>query len=436
MVGQGIMSTTATRQVLRQLADRFGIVGEAPAMVSAITKLLQVAPTDLTVLVTGETGTGKEVFAHALHELSTRKKYPFVSVNCGAIPETLLESELFGAEKGAFTGAVEQRKGFFEAAHKGTIFLDEIGEMPIGTQVKLLRILESGEFSRLGSSDMQKVDVRVVAATNRDLLYEVRQGRFRQDLFFRLNSVNIHLPPLRQHLDDIPLYVEYFAERVADRSALVFDGIDPDAIVLLSQQAWQGNVRELRNIIETMVTLERGARITRAMIERYLPTPSPADEMPMTGLVRIHDVHPPNGQTADIQMMYRTLLQLTNDVTEIKAVLRHLLTMSIEAMPAVPTAVPTPITPVPTMPFAATPASAIPNTAAPNVAFHKNQHDANNVGVIRVNDEPTLDLATLERTTIDMALRRTQGNRREAAKLLGISERTLYRKIDEYGIDL
>jgi transcriptional regulator with PAS, ATPase and Fis domain len=386
--------------------------------------------------VTGETGTGKEVFAHALHELSTRKKYPFVSVNCGAIPETLLESELFGAEKGAFTGAVEQRKGFFEAAHKGTIFLDEIGEMPIGTQVKLLRILESGEFSRLGSSDMQKVDVRVVAATNRDLLYEVRQGRFRQDLFFRLNSVNIHLPPLRQHLDDIPLYVEYFAERVADRSALVFDGIDPDAIVLLSQQAWQGNVRELRNIIETMVTLERGARITRAMIERYLPTPSPADEMPMTGLVRLHDVHPPNGQTADIQMMYRTLLQLTNDVTEIKAVLRHLLTMSIEAMPAVPTAVPTPITPVPTMPFAATPASAIPNTAAPNVAFHKNQHDANNVGVIRVNDEPTLDLATLERTTIDMALRRTQGNRREAAKLLGISERTLYRKIDEYGIDL
>jgi DNA-binding NtrC family response regulator len=156
----------------------------------------------------------------------------------------------------------------------------------------------------------------------------------------------------------------------------------------------------------------------------------------MTGLVRIHDVHPPNGQTADIQMMYRTLLQLTNDVTEIKAVLRHLLTMSIEAMPAVPTAVPTPITPVPTMPFAATPASAIPNPAAPNVAFHKNQHDANNVGVIRVNDEPTLDLATLERTTIDMALRRTQGNRREAAKLLGISERTLYRKIDEYGIDL
>lgn len=430
------MSTTATRQVLRQLADRFGIVGEAPAMVSAITKLLQVAPTDLTVLVTGETGTGKEVFAHALHELSTRKKYPFVSVNCGAIPETLLESELFGAEKGAFTGAVEQRKGFFEAAHKGTIFLDEIGEMPIGTQVKLLRILESGEFSRLGSSDMQKVDVRVVAATNRDLLYEVRQGRFRQDLFFRLNSVNIHLPPLRQHLDDIPLYVEYFAERVADRNALVFDGIDADAVLLLSQQAWQGNVRELRNIIETMVTLERGARITRAMVERYLPAPSPVDDMPMTGLMRIHDMAPPNGQTADIPMMYRTLLQLTNDVTEIKAVLRHLLTMSIEAVPTPPSAVPTPITPVSPMPYTTAPTSVVPHTSTFNVALQKNQHDANNVGVIRVNDEPTLDLATLERNTIDLALRRTQGNRREAAKLLGISERTLYRKIDEYGIDI
>ena len=430
------MSTTATRQVLRQLADRFGIVGEAPAMVSAITKLLQVAPTDLTVLVTGETGTGKEVFAHALHELSTRKKYPFVSVNCGAIPETLLESELFGAEKGAFTGAVEQRKGFFEAAHKGTIFLDEIGEMPVGTQVKLLRILESGEFSRLGSSDVQKVDVRVVAATNRDLLYEVRQGRFRQDLFFRLNSVNIHLPPLRQHLDDIPLYVEYFAERVADRNALVFEGIDADAVSLLSQQAWQGNVRELRNIIETMVTLERGTRITRAMVERYLPAPAAAEEFPMTSLVRIHDMAQANGQTADIPMMYRTLLQLTNDVTEIKAVLRHLLTMSMEAVPAQPTSTTAPLVPVPVASYPTGSKPAMPATAVSNPAFHKNAHDANNVGVIRVHDEPTLDLATLERSTIDLALRRTQGNRREAAKLLGISERTLYRKIDEYGIDL
>lgn len=425
------MSSTATRQVLRQLADRFGIVGEAPAMVSAITKLLQVAPTDLTVLVTGETGTGKEVFAHALHELSNRKKHPFVSVNCGAIPETLLESELFGAEKGAFTGAVEQRKGFFESAHRGTIFLDEIGEMPIGTQVKLLRILESGEFSRLGSSDVLKVDVRVVAATNRDLLYEVRQGRFRQDLFFRLNSVSIHLPPLRQHLDDIPLYVEYFAERVADKNALVFDGIDADAIGLLTQQPWQGNVRELRNIVETMVTLERGARITASMLERYLPVAAPIDEPPMMGLMRLHDATPPPGQNADVQTMYRTLLQLTNDVAEIKAVLRHLVAMSIGATPTVDTgngqATSFPVVP-------ATPLVPTPEPVS-GAAFQRTRHDANNVGVIHVSSEPSLDLAAIELRTIEQALRRTQGNRREAAKLLGISERTLYRKIDEHSLE-
>ena len=220
-----------------------------------MTRLLQVAPTDLTVLVTGETGTGKEVFAHAVHELSTRKKAPFVSVNCGAIPETLLESELFGAEKGAFTGSVEQRKGFFETANRGTIFLDEIGEMPIATQVKLLRILESGEYSRLGSSDMLKVDVRVVAATNRDLAYEVRQGRFRQDLYFRLNSVNIHLPPLRQHPEDIELLAEHFALRAAEKNDLVYGGVDPLALNLLNQRPWPGNVRELKAFVERAVLI-------------------------------------------------------------------------------------------------------------------------------------------------------------------------------------
>ena len=180
------------------LRDRFGIIGESELMREVILKLLKVAPTDLTVLITGETGTGKEVFAHALHGLSERNSQAFVSVNCGAIPETLLESELFGHEKGAFTGAVEQRKGFFEVAHKGTILLDEIGEMPIATQVKLLRILESGEFSRIGSSEVHKVNVRIIAATNRDLNYEIRNGRFRQDLYFRLNSFQLHLPSLRK----------------------------------------------------------------------------------------------------------------------------------------------------------------------------------------------------------------------------------------------
>ena len=394
-----------SRQILRQLTTRFGLVGESDVMQQAMSRLLQVAPTDLTVLITGETGTGKEVFANALHDLSQRKKYPFVSVNCGAIPETLLESELFGAEKGAYTGADEKRKGFFEAANKGTIFLDEIGEMPLNTQVKLLRILESGEFSRLGSSTVQKVDVRVVAATNRDLMYEVRQGRFRQDLFFRLNSVNIHLPPLRQHLDDIPSLVEHFANRAADRNGFPFEGIDPDALDLLETQSWPGNIRELRNVVETMVTLERGAHITEEMTRRYLPNDTMEEPQTTTALVRLRDVQQPTSD-ADMQMLYRTLLQLAGDVSEMKTVLRHLLQITFDHQSADGMV-------SPATGSTRTPASA----SAP----------------VEVDDE-NLNLATIEKMAIEMALRRTQGNRRDAAGLLGISERTLYRKIDEYGL--
>lgn len=393
--------STVSRQLLRQLATRFGLIGESPLMVQALSRLLQVAPTDLSVLITGETGTGKEVFANAVHELSGRKRYPFVSVNCGAIPETLLESELFGAEKGAFTGSVEQRKGFFESAHRGTIFLDEIGEMPVGTQVKLLRILESGEFSRLGSSDVHKVDVRLVAATNRDLAYEVRQGRFRQDLFFRLNSVNIHLPPLRQHIEDLPLLVEHFGQRTADKIAIEYQGIDDAALQHLATLAWPGNVRELRNIVETMVTLEQGARITRDMLDRYLPQTVEELDVPLsTALVRVAEVpRAAPSMDADMAMLYRTLVQLSADVAEMKSVLRHLLSMSVDMQQPAPTDI-RPVAPVP-------PAE------------------------MPLDD---LQLATLERRAIETALRRTQGNRREAAKLLGLSERTLYRKIDDYGL--
>ena len=407
----------ASRQLLRQLAVRFGLIGESPAMVQAMTRLLQVSPTDLTVMITGETGTGKEVFAHAVHELSTRKKGPFVSVNCGAIPETLLESELFGAEKGAFTGSVEQRKGFFETAHRGTIFLDEIGEMPIGTQVKLLRILESGEYSRLGSSDVLKVDVRVVAATNRDLAYEVRQGRFRQDLFFRLNSVNIHLPPLRQHPADIEPLVEHFAQKVADKNIHDYQGIDPDALAILEQQSWPGNVRELRNIIETMVTLEQGARITADMVLRYLPAPEREQQEPLSpnALMRMSGTSGPQNEL-DMQMLYRALLQLSTDVAEVKSVLRHLLSMSVDVQHNVdfPTHGP------------------VHQQASGEVVAIRPLHPVSNAVPDAGDDE--MNLATIEKRAIETALRRTQGNRRESAKMLGISERTLYRKIDEYGL--
>lgn len=399
------MSATATRQVLRQLVTRFGIIGESPLMMQAISRLLQVAPTDLTVLLTGETGTGKEVFAHAVHELSERKKFPFVSVNCSAIPETLLESELFGAQKGAYTGSVEQRKGFFESANKGTIFLDEIGEMPIGTQVKLLRILESGEYTRLGSSEMLKVDVRLVTATNRDLLYEVRQGRFRQDLFFRLNSVNIHLAPLRQHPDDIPLLVEYFAEKTAERASIQYDGIDAEAMLTLTHYAWPGNVRELRNVVETMVTLERGTRITVDMVQRYLPEVEVASSEPVTAIVRVSDVGK-SVPEADIGTMYRALIQLSADVTDVKNVLRRLLAMSVPQS-----------------------GDLSPTSIVPRHAQSTSIREARGASEL-----PTLNVADLERQAIVEALRSSQGNRREAATLLGLSERTLYRKIDEYGL--
>lgn len=388
---------------LQQLEQRFGLVGESLPMATTMAKLVQVAPTDLTVLLTGETGTGKEVFAQSLHAMSMRKRYPFVSVNCGAIPETLLESELFGAEKGAYTGADEKRKGFFEAADRGTIFLDEIGEMPIGTQVKLLRILESGEFSRLGSSTVQQVDVRVIAATNRDLQYEVKQGRFRQDLFYRLNSVNIHLPPLRQHPTDIPRLVEFFGTRASAKAGYVYEGIDDEALRLLEMQPWPGNVRELRNVVETVIALERGKKITARMVEPYL-NPEPEFPQSSTALVRMSEV-PSTPDSIDATMLYKSMLQLTADVSEMKNVLRHLLSMTFE--------------PQQTNGYTVGDESAASNGHTPKSMIG--------------DDE--LNLERIEKVAIELALRKAQGKRREAAKLLGISERTLYRKIDEFGLN-
>lgn len=388
-----------SQEIVQQLEQRFGIVGDSIPMLQAMSRLVQVAPTDLTALITGETGTGKEIFAQALHALSARKRFPFVSVNCGAIPETLLESELFGAEKGAYTGADEKRKGFFEAADRGTIFLDEIGEMSIGTQVKLLRILESGEFSRLGSSSVQRVDTRIIAATNRDLLFEVKQGRFRQDLYFRLNSVNIHLPPLRQHPTDIPLLVEYFATKTADKNGFVYQGIDEQALSQLEALPWHGNVRELRNMIETIVTLERGARITTRTIAPYILPESVTEPHPQA-LMRLTDVYPPFDPN-ETTMLYRSVLQLTAEVYEMKNAIHHLLNVNNRMQDQV-----------------------ITNGDAKLITGDSDQ----------VMEFDELNLAKIERLAIEAALRKTHGRRREAAQLLGISERTLYRKIDEYSL--
>ncbi|MCL5990476.1 MAG: sigma-54 dependent transcriptional regulator [Bacteroidetes bacterium] len=374
-------------------------------MTEVIQKLVQAAPTDLTVLITGETGTGKEIFAKALHGLSNRNKSSFISVNCGAIPETLLESELFGHEKGAFTGAIEQRKGFFESADKGTIFLDEIGEMPVGTQVKLLRILESGEFSRLGSSALRKVDVRVIAATNRDLTYEVREGNFRQDLFFRLNSVKIELPSLRQHIEDIPLLVEYFAQKVSDKLSLKYDGISDDAVKILQGMNWAGNVRELRNLIETLITLEQATYISPDVLRRHIaPALPPGSREPLAtevSMIPLREYAEP--RNIELELIFRTLLEIKNDITDLK---RYFITLNAKLEDLKDKIL---------MP-------------EPVISYTDDKDD------FKIEDN-IIRLEDMEKKLITIALDRFNGNRRQAAQALGISERTLYRKLDDYGID-
>ncbi len=384
---------------------RYGIIGKSRLMTEVIQKLVQAAPTDLTVLITGETGTGKEIFAKALHGLSNRNKSSFISVNCGAIPETLLESELFGHEKGAFTGAIEQRKGFFESADKGTIFLDEIGEMPVGTQVKLLRILESGEFSRLGSSALRKVDVRVIAATNRDLTYEVREGNFRQDLFFRLNSVKIELPSLRQHIEDIPLLVEYFAQKVSDKLSLKYDGISDDAVKILQGMNWAGNVRELRNLIETLITLEQATYISPDVLRRHIaPALPPGSREPLAtevSMIPLREYAEP--RNIELELIFRTLLEIKNDITDLK---RYFITLNAKLEDLKDKIL---------MP-------------EPVISYTDDKDD------FKIEDN-IIRLEDMEKKLITIALDRFNGNRRQAAQALGISERTLYRKLDDYGID-
>ncbi len=389
---------------LRHLLQlRYGIIGESSDIQKAIETIEKVAPTDLSVLITGETGTGKEVFANAIHGLSLRKKHPFLSVNCGAIPETLLESELFGSEKGAFTSSVELRKGFFETADLGTIFLDEIGEMPIGTQVKLLRILETGEYSRLGSSVVRRVDVRIIAATNRVLEQEVQKGNFREDLFFRLNSIQIHLPPLRNHVQDIPVLVDSFSEKISEKLKLNFEGIASESLSILKSLPWPGNIRELKNLIETIVTIEKGAYVTPEILRKYIPLALPEykfrDIPHNNSIITIAKEDIP---ADDTKLMLRTLLELKNEVTDIKLFLGQIAN-DIDGL---------------------------------YLEFDALKDTTNNDIDTEFDDDVVISLAEAEKALIIKALKKHNFNRRMAAKALGISDRTLYRKINEYGIPL
>jgi DNA-binding NtrC family response regulator len=402
------MTSEAIRNINKQLQQKFGIIGDSSPIQDAFAMLLQAAPTELSVLITGPTGVGKEVFANALHGLSRRKNNQFVSVNCGAIPETLLESELFGHEKGAFTGAYEQRKGFFEYAHRGTLFLDEIGEIPQSTQVKLLRVLESGEFSRLGSSVVNRVDVRIVAATNRDLEQEVNKGAFREDLFFRLKNVHIYIPPLRMHKEDIPTLVDFFATKTAKKIDLEFRGFSPEALSFMQSLPWNGNIRELKNLIDTIIMMENKNYITDDIVRRYiapaLPPYKGEDTPPDNALVKIPQ--PEAVKDIEMKIIFRTLLEIQSGLSDIRRDMNKIMDDLQELKDS----------------------SVKSEEVYPWVeeVLHEDEN---------YKEDINLSLIDMERRLISEALRKHKGKRREAAYELGISERTLYRKISEFGLD-
>jgi transcriptional regulator with PAS, ATPase and Fis domain len=390
-----------------EIAEKLGIIGQSEPLMQAVETVFDVAPTDLTVLITGETGTGKEIFARSIHKLSHRNKGPYLSLNCAAIPETLLEAELFGYEKGAFTGASDRRIGFFESANKGTLFLDEIGDMPLQTQVKVLRFLESREFSRLGSSEVHTVDVRIITATNKNLEKEIQEGRFREDLFYRLNSVRVHLPPLRERKEDIPLLFDYFAKQIAQHYGFEYAGISPDAIEVLKNLTWQGNIRELRNFTEKIITLEKDNFITLPILQKYLPPALPKDSALFTqkeqNLIALpKQDEPKNFESA---LLLKVLFEIENSLTELKNQNSQLFAKleKIEEQ--------------------------IINNPQ-NQYYNLQEIDEEDVN----ESQNIINIEKNEKKLIEEALKKYKHNRKQAAAALGISLRTLYRKIDQYNI--
>jgi len=399
----------------RRLAIETGLIGESEAMREVLVKIEQMAPVSSTVLIEGESGTGKELVARALHRLSPRRSKPFIAVNIGALPETLLESELFGHEKGSFTGAAERRLGRFELANTGTLFLDEIGEAPKSTQVKLLRVLEQRELTRVGGANPIKVDVRVLAATNRPLREEVEAGTFRTDLYYRLNVLGIYLPPLRERPEDIPLLVRAFIQEFSAQHERPFHGISADAMRILAEYSWPGNVRELRNLVESMVVLSPGREITAEDIPRQLREGGSARFLPVPVGAVVRGQEGASGR--ELEFIVRSLVELKLQVEELRQRVdegrqsREVRLGDGEVQPA---------TRLPGVASAMTSVGIEPREEAP----------PSNVVTIA----PGMRMSDIERAAIIAALRETRGNRRKAADQLGIGERTLYRKLKEYHI--
>jgi DNA-binding NtrC family response regulator len=388
---------------LDRLQKISGIIGNSDVIKQALEMMGQVAPVDISVLITGESGTGKEMVAKGLHKFSKRAKYEMVTVNCGAIPAGIIESEFFGHKKGAYTGAGDDRKGYFETANKGTIFLDEIGETPLETQVKLLRVLESGEFMRVGDSQTRRTDVRILAATNKDLGELVQQGKFRQDLYFRLKTVTVNMPPLRQRIEDLSLLVERFALEFTRSNDIPFKGFMPEAIRRMKQYDWPGNVRELKNFVESILVMERGERITVEMVEYKLGM-----SQPMTQNQNLPMLIQQSPEQAERELILRQLLLLRQDVETIKAMMGQ----SGAAVQPVP----------------------FYQGGDVSDLSKEMQIDENSQHSIRNTAIGDMNLEELEKEAISRTLQHFNNNRRAAAKSLGMSERTLYRKIDQYNL--
>ena len=389
---------------VQQIKQRFGIIGNSPGLNRAIDVALQVAPTDLSVLITGESGVGKETFPQIIHQNSPRKHGQYIAVNCGAIPEGTIDSELFGHEKGSFTGALADRKGYFEVADGGTIFLDEVGELPIPTQARLLRVLETGEFIKVGSSKVLKTNVRIVAATNVNLIQAVADGKFREDLYYRLNTVPIQSPPLRERPDDIILLFRKFAGDCAEKYRMPPVRLDDEARQLLTSYRWPGNVRELKNITERISVIEENRDITADVLRLYLPDLN-VEKYPV--LVKKQD----NDQkffNSEREILYQVLFDMKKDVNDLKKLVHDIMGGKMPMPVADETPYAHPIRPV---------------------------HSAPIQEAEAVEEEETLSLEEVEKEMIRKALEKHNGRRKNAAADLKISERTLYRKIKEYNLE-
>ncbi len=411
---------------LQNIKQRFGIIGNYDGLNRAIDIAVQVAPTDLSVLITGESGTGKEVFPQMIHSYSSRKHGPYIAMNCGAIPEGTIDSELFGHEKGAFTGATDSRKGYFEVADGGTIFLDEVAELPLSTQVRLLRVLETGEFIRVGSSKVQKTNVRVIAASNVDVSAAIDRGRFREDLFYRLNTVPIRVPSLRERGEDIILLFRKFAVDFAEKYRMPAIRIDADSRILLLNYSWPGNVRQLKNITEQISIIEKERDISASTLRAYLPD---YDGVKLPAVINKDE---DKKYASEREILYKILFDMKSDMNDLKKLVYDLIQHSDTGISFGETE----STVIKKLFSDTRPermAANVPEVAPVEFQSHQIKDDIQDTEEIM---EESLSLADKEVEMIRKALGKYNGKRKLAARELGISERTLYRKIKEYGIEM